>query len=122
MAGTRADVPIIRKDGISRPFYSPDGQLVKQGYVSHSPSKEYPNGTWNTIEIYTVGQNSVFVVNGQPNMVVLNATYQLPGDIRKALTKGQIQIQSEGAEIDYRRMKIRSIKEFPQHLQKLIRK
>ena len=121
LAGAQAKIPIVKKPNIKRAFYSPEGKPTMQGYVSHGPSKEYPNGEWNTIEIYTIGQSSVLVVNGTPNMVVLDATAKLSEEERKPLTKGQIQIQSEGAELEYRRVKLRQISEFPEELKKLIK-
>lgn len=122
LAGAKATIPIIRKEGQKRPFYSNEGTLSESKYVKHSPSEEKSNGEWNIIEIYTLGQHSIFLVNGTPNMVLLNATQQLPDEERKPLTAGKIQIQSEGAEIDYRRIKLRPIEAFPEELKALVEK
>lgn len=85
---------------------------VDRAYCNHSEDYESPMGEWNTIEIYTVDGNSVHVVNGNVNMRTYNSQYQKNGEIYP-LTKGKIQLQSEGAEIFYRNIQIRSIDEMP---------
>ena len=65
------------------------------------------------IEIYAVGNQAIHLVNGH---VVLAIT-----DIRvdeAPLTEGQLQIQCESAEVNYRDMKIRPITTFPENLAK----
>lgn len=78
--------------------------------IVKSVTNEKPNGEWNVIELYTVGQTSVHLANGTPNMVLTNALTP-QGD---PLTKGKIQIQSEGAEVFYRRIEVRPITEIPE--------
>ena len=85
---------------------------AERAYCNHSEDFENPMGEWNTIEIYTVDGNSVHVVNGNVNMRTFNSQYQENGEIYP-LTKGKIQLQSEGAEIYYRNIQIRSIDEIP---------
>ena len=87
----------------------------------HGPSKEMPHGEWNTIEIYALEDKAVFVVNGTPNMVVFDAQQTIDGEL-KPLTRGKLQIQSEAAELEYRRVKIRSINAFPNELAELVKK
>src|SRR5262249_13438115 len=74
-------------------------------------------GEWNTIEIYCVGNTCVHVVNGKVNMIMTNPKWRV-GDKETPLTKGKLQIQSEGAEVFYRGMAIRPIKEIPAELLK----
>ena len=92
---------------------------VRQQIAMHRPSVEYPNGKWNTIEIYTIGTTSVFVLNGIPTMTVFDAQQSVDGEF-KPLTRGKLQIQSEAAELEYRRIKIRPIKEFPKAFSDLV--
>lgn len=91
--------------------YDPDSEevLLLGGYVSASLEPQKPHGEWNLLEIYTIGQTSIHVVNGFVVMV-LQETQRRDGS---PLTKGQIQIQSEAAECYYREMHISSISEFP---------
>ncbi|YCM43319.1 ThuA domain-containing protein [Verrucomicrobiaceae bacterium 227] len=117
LAGTMADVPTVVRKGSKKPTYQPDGELREvSGSAQHGPSEEMPHGEWNTVEIYTIGDRMVHVVNGKVNMVLLN-TRQKTAHGPAPLTKGQIQIQSEAAEIYYRDVKIRPITEFPEEIQ-----
>ena len=80
--------------------------------VIKGPAYEKPHGQWNTLELYCLGQTSVHVVNGAPNMVLSGLRRKV--DRRDVpLTKGRIQFQSEGAEVFYRNVAIRSIRAIP---------
>lgn len=117
LAGTEADIPGVVRKGSKRPTYQPGAELKSvSGSAQHGPSEEMPHGEWNTVEIYTIGDRMVHVVNGTINMVLLN-TRQKTNQGPAPLTKGQIQIQSEAAEIYYRDVKIRPITEFPEEIQ-----
>jgi hypothetical protein len=74
---------------------------------------EKPHGQWNTLELYCLGQTSVHVVNGTPTMVLSGLRRKVDGR-EVPLTKGRIQFQSEGAEVFYRNVAIRRIREIPQ--------
>ncbi len=72
------------------------------------------------MEVYTLEQTTVFVVNGTPNMVLFNTRQNNPnGTGQIPLTRGKLQIQSEAAEIFYRDMKIKPISEFPEAIASL---
>ena len=62
----------------------------------------------------------VFLSNGKVNMVLHN-TRQKTAHGPAPLAKGQIQIQSEAAEVYYRDIKIRPIKKFPAAFQKFLK-
>ena len=76
---------------------------------------ERPAGEWNTIELYCAGQTSVHVVNGKVVMVLQGLRQRISG-IEAPLTKGRLQLQSEGAEVFYRNMMIQPIAEIPKKL------
>lgn len=111
---TFASIPAERIDGDYYYVENAEPVIFKadRAYCNHSEDFENPIGEWNTIEIYTVDGNSVHVVNGSVNMRTYNSQYQENGEIYP-LTKGKIQLQSEGAEIYYRNIQIRSIDEIP---------
>jgi hypothetical protein len=88
---------------------------VERSYCHKSTDYENPGGEWNTMEIYTVGGKSVHVVNGQVNNRVSNSRHLVDGK-ELPLTKGKIQLQSEGAEVFYRSIQIRDIDEIPSDL------
>jgi hypothetical protein len=70
---------------------------------------------WNTVEVYAVGPTAVHVVNGTPNLVLTGLRHRADGK-EVPLTRGRIQIQSEGAEVYYRNIAIRPIAEIPRRL------
>ena len=90
--------------------YNPSGQLkLANGYTDAYIEPDRPNGQWNTVELYSLSDNAVFVVNGKVVMVI----EQSKDHQGNKLTSGQLQLQSEGAELFYKDVKIRSISSLP---------
>ncbi len=119
LAGSGCNIRVRRLVDSDRPQFDPTQPLYHgTGYVSHGPSDEKPHGQWNTVELFALGQTTVFVVNGKPNMV-LERSVQETADGWKPLSKGKLQIQSEAAEIYYRNIKIRPLKSFPESLESI---
>jgi len=83
-----------------------------------SPDNEKPQGEWNTVEVYTSGDSSVHVVNGLIVMHLKDLSVSDNGT-KKPLIKGRIVLQSEGAELYYRRIILEPIKQLPESLQRL---
>jgi hypothetical protein len=73
---------------------------------------EYPTGQWNTLDLYCHGDTSMHVVNGKLVMILYHNMQNDDGK-ESPLTKGKIQIQSEGAEVFYRQIKIQPIRQLP---------
>lgn len=69
-------------------------------------------GNWNTAEVIFWAGQCIHVLNGHVNLVAVNPRYQESGTWRP-LTQGKIQLQSEGAELYYRRPEIRPLFEMP---------
>lgn len=90
--------------------FSEDNEIGR--YCKKFPDAEKPTGEWNTVDIYCFKDTSVHVVNGVVTMVLVNSRLNLNGNITP-LTKGKIQIQSEGAEVFYRDIKICPIEALP---------
>jgi hypothetical protein len=74
-------------------------------------------GAWNTIEVMCVGNVCVHLVNGKVNNVLTNPRYEENGKI-VPMTRGKIQLQSEGAEVFYREMAVRPLDKIPDDLLK----
>jgi len=74
---------------------------------------EKPMGEWNVLDLYAVGNRSVHVVNGKVALILTGLRQTLHGS-EVPLTKGRIELQSESAEIFFRNVQIRSIKQIPQ--------
>ena len=82
-----------------------------------SPDAEKPSGEWNTLDLYCFGDTAVHVVNGKVVMVLYNSKHLINGKIA-TLTKGKIQLQSEGSEVFYRRVRLLQIASIPNSLLK----
>jgi len=80
-----------------------------------SIDNELKSGKWNIIDLYCLGGTAIHVINGKVNMVLTNTRHVIDGR-EEPLTKGQIQLQSEGAEIFYRDLMVEPITELPKEL------
>ena len=80
--------------------------------ITPAVDPEKPRGEWNTVEVVCLGSTGVHVVNGVVNLVVTNARHVESGRATP-LTRGKIQLQSEAAEVFYRKIEIRPIREIP---------
>lgn len=121
VAGAFADIPARRKNENDY-VYDPSAPALTfrentsiGRHCAKYPDAEKPSGEWNIIDLYCVGDTSVHVVNGVVNMVLFNLR-QADGENFLPLTKGKIQIQSEGAEIFYRDITIENIGKIPETL------
>lgn len=81
-------------------------------FCKKSIDNEKENGQWNRLDIYVYGRESVHLINGKENMHLYDIGQIINGQV-EPLTKGKIQIQSEGAEVFYRDIKIRPINKIP---------
>ena len=90
-----------------------DGKAAKNG--SKGGDYEKPKGEWNIIDLYCFGRTSVHVVNGKVVMINHNSGKLTNGEVIP-LTKGKIQIQSEGGELFVKSLEIEKIKEIPADL------
>jgi len=86
---------------------SPQGRYCIKSYDAENPS-----GEWNTLDLYCLGSTSVHLVNGKVNMILNNSRQAVDGN-EVPLTKGKIQIQSEGSEVFYRKIRICHIDKLP---------
>jgi hypothetical protein len=108
----------IRKEQ-DKYIYSKDGEMLTFSNKSpngrrciKSTDAEKPSGDWNTIDLWCFGGTSIHMVNGVVNMVIQNSR-QIDNGQETPLTKGKIQIQSEGAEVFYRNIQIAPISKLP---------
>lgn len=117
------DVP-ARKNDQGKYVYQPDAPLVTlQDKTPNgrtclkNPDAEKPTGQWNVVDLYCVGDTCLHVMNGVVTMMLTNTRHLIDGQL-EPLTKGKIQLQSEGAEVYYRNIRIRDIKALPAELLK----
>lgn len=117
-AGAMADIPAIKKSD-SEYIYNPAGSWYTfradnaiGRHCIKSSDAEKPVGEWNTLDLYCHGDTSVQVVNGKVMMILYHLSELDNGQIHP-LTGGKIQLQSEGAEVFYKQIKIRPIERIP---------
>ena len=79
----------------------------------HAGAHESPHGQWTTVDLYAVGDEGVSVVNGHVVMAWRRARVRLADGAVQPLLEGRIQIQSEGAEMSYRRTTLQPIAAIP---------
>src|SRR5450432_1194573 len=118
VAGGMADMPVIKKSETEYD-YNPKGEFMtfkEGGNVGRrcfkSMEAENPTGQWNTLDLYCHGDTSMHVVNGKVVMILYRNRQNDNGN-ESPLSKGKIQIQSEGAEVFYRQIKIQPIAQLP---------
>lgn len=113
------DIPALKNDADDWYYYNKNAERITfqpdLSYCNKEADYENPKGEWNTMEIYTFNGTSVHVVNGNVNMRAYNSRYLKDG-VETPLTRGKIQLQSEGAEIFYRNIQIMPITEIPDNL------
>ncbi|WP_108804232.1 ThuA domain-containing protein [Aquimarina sp. Aq107] len=105
LAGTQGLVPSENSGGLT---FTPMAPLNTGTLIRAGSNPELPNGEWNLLEIIVIGDRAIHYVNG----VMVNALQDATWNGNSVIT-GQIQIQSEGAELYYRNIRIKAETEFP---------
>jgi hypothetical protein len=118
IAGAMVDAAIKDEDGkVVR--YVPGAPLrAMRSRIWHGTDyPEKPSGEWNTVEVYAFAGDAVFRLNGRTVNVVRNSRYREKGsDQEIPLKAGKLQIQSEAAECQYRRLEFRPLTAWPQEV------
>ncbi|OOQ61445.1 3-keto-disaccharide hydrolase [Mucilaginibacter pedocola] len=121
VAGGMADIPVIKRydkdyiynvGGLMNTFA--EGSKTGRHCIKGSDA-ENPKGEWNTLDLYCNGDTSIHVINDKVMMVLYHGR-QADGGQMKPLTKGKIQIQSEGAEVFYKEIMLQAITQLPSEL------
>lgn len=119
IAGSTMDIPAVGHEE-EQYVYDPTAELVTFSYTSAAgkrcrkkPDGEKPTGEWNTVDIYCLGDSSVHIIN---DVVVMKLYHSRRPENGKEIpmTKGKIELQTEGAEVFYRRIQLEPISEFPE--------
>ncbi|MFC3120071.1 family 16 glycoside hydrolase [Agaribacter flavus] len=108
LAGPTADVRLSKKE--NRHVFDLNSQFQTwEGYLHAQVEADRPLGKWNTLDIYVLEDQAIHMVNGRIVMALKNARDKHGNP----LTEGQLQIQSEAAEVEYKDIRIRNIDAFP---------
>lgn len=82
--------------------------------VENARNAEKPTGEWNRLDLYTLGDQSIHVVNGEPVMRLTGLSLLDAKTGQKVpLTRGRVQFQSEGAETLFRNIIVEPIESMP---------
>ena len=92
--------------------YSSAGSETKLGAavfrVSASRDFEKPSGEWNQLDLFVYRDKAIHRVNGETVFAVERLQHEVDGAMAP-LTKGALQLQSEGAEVFFRNIELTSI-------------
>ena len=98
------------------PYYAADGQSQTYGdhgkyvRIRHAADLEHPG--WNNVDVVVRGDSAVYLVNGQVDMRITGMKKWVTGTNSWAkLDRGKILFQAEYAEVFYRNIKIRDVRE-----------
>ena len=125
MGNTFCTITADKPAGADRYVYNPDSPAVDVGegteagkIVAKSIMAEKPAGEWNTVDLICFKDRAIHIINGKVNMVIANSMLDEDGN-KVPLTRGNIQLQSEGAEIFFRNIEIKNITEIPEEYSSL---
>lgn len=83
------------------------------GFCLRSADHESPAGEWTLLELVAVGDRAVHVVNGHVVMVLDRLRAVGEDGAARPMTGGQIQLQSEAAEVFFKDVEIRPLDRMP---------
>lgn len=118
LAGANAMVHSATTDDKLKYQFVPKGRKYGVGedygnwQCRRSAMHEKPHAEWTTIDLYVIGNSAIHVVEGQVVNVIDEAYIKQKG-LKVALNKGKLQLQSEGAEIFYKDIRMKGISTFP---------
>ncbi len=120
LAGVSMDIRSSEKVENDRSFwfYDPEGEIrtfqsdTEISRCRRQFDAEKPHGMWNQVDLICIGSTAYHIVNGKVVMVLENSMDRST-DEPTPLTRGKIQLQSEGAEAFYKNIRIRKITSLP---------
>lgn len=116
LVGAIVDSPVRTDDPVRKRIYDPQAKVIAaEARIWHGADyHEKPFGEWNLIECFALDGDAVFRLNGKTVNVILNSRYREKGStVEIPLKAGKLQIQSEAAECEYRRLAIRPLAAWP---------
>jgi hypothetical protein len=91
--------------------YDPKGPLVQTSHCPTVLGVEKPKGEWNTMEIVVDGaKKAPFILNGEKVHEIYDLEKTVDGK-KVPLDKGRIALQAEWAELMYRKIEIKELKD-----------
>lgn len=90
----------------------PEGNMTERRVLKGFDA-ERAHGEWNDIELVTLADSGIHIVNNQVVMRLYRSRF---ASSQAPLTSGRIALQSEGAEVYFKDIRLRSIDKIPSHL------
>lgn len=97
-------IPVTVPEPATGSTVSSKATSIIEPRVRRSVDHERPAGEWNIMEVFVQGDEAEHQVNGKTVLHLTRARWA-----GKPLTQGKLQIQSEGAEIYFRRIALRGL-------------
>jgi hypothetical protein len=97
------------------PEINEDDSLARRR-VLKAFNAEKPYGEWNDVELITMGDSSIHIVNGKVVMRLYNSRNMIT---KETVDQGRIILQSEGAEVFYKDLYIKPIAEIPEEFKQV---
>ncbi len=110
---------IFDMEGSYHHFNGDGGPKDWQIVIAH-PYNENPPGEWNTLELICWNNHAVHMVNGKVNLVVLNSFSNQSGKPMPVIS-GRLVLQSEGAELYFKDIKVKQLSKIPEVLRKYLK-
>jgi hypothetical protein len=111
----RATQGVPGAQGADAPRWDPGApwtEFVSPNNHALAGTDEDKPGEWNQLDLVCIQDRCLHIVNGKVVMALKNARFRM-GDAWVPMTGGTLQIQSEAAEVFYRRIQVRSLPAMP---------
>jgi len=90
-----------------------------EAFVMRSANHESKAGEWTKLELISVGNKNLHIVNGEVVMALKNPGYVDDQGKRIPINKGKIQLQSEASEVYFRNIVIEGLSKLPTEYSRL---
>jgi hypothetical protein len=104
------EAPIF--DPAAAPVKFGPGSQPNRAFCATLADHERPHGEWNQLDLLCVGAEAIYLVNGHVVMRVRNPLKPTSGGY-SPIQQGRIALQSEGAEIYFRKIEIQPLAAIP---------
>lgn len=104
---------IYSKNGKLQTFTAKNANLSDSCKADTALQNEILVNAWNTLELICYRDTCVHIVNGRVVMVIENSRFTSHNGQIKKLQRGKIQLQSNGAEVFFKNIKIKALNEIP---------
>ena len=116
VGGSEADIHARRENNSEDFIYDPEAPLITLGdnqYCKSDTNFEIDESNWILVELICFQDKSLHIINGHVVMELVHSRQLVQNNTTLPLTKGSIQLQSEGAECFFKEIRIKKITKIP---------